>query len=544
MYYSDGCYTALTKLGFSSQLLAKLSPAAKSHLMNAGVGAAGGAVLGGENNRMSGALGGAALGLGAGHVMGQAAEGAAAKKGLSSVEQAAEGAATHRPTGESMRAIEKTKAPTQAAETAPAQSTRATDPFIDMLPQSLAPQSLPPVPKAPPVPKNLGPAVPGMSMPMREPSAQPSIPSAPMSSAPAPTSGMRPTAAPDTTPAPMDIGTNSEWTRARAAVEPGTMPAPMDIGTNSEWARARAAVEPPPLPPAMSAPPTMPAPMDVGTNSEWARARSAVEPTMPPSTPPVEMGSMSPPISGMRPTAIPPNADRLRPSESASLDSLFARPAELPTSYPVPISAPPMKETRYMDPRWDEVADPWNPKNTSLIPPAKTGSVIPSRIFLPVTKLAMDPILARVLRTKLGFVNPNQALSHGLIGAGIGGVAGAIGGGEDHRLAGGLAGAITGGSLGALHGEYKGLPSAAEAKSVTAPAKSMAPPAPVKSMPPAASASMPPSMGSLSSGQTMPPSAGASMPPAMAMTPEPPEGVADKLERLRNRLLGTGFSNP
>lgn len=40
-----------------------------------------------------------------------------------------------------------------------------------------------------------------------------------------------------------------------------------------------------------------------------------------------------------------------------------------------------------------------------------------------------------VARTKLGFVNPQQALSHGLIGAGLGGVAGAVGGGEDHRLA-------------------------------------------------------------------------------------------------------------
>lgn len=196
MYYSDGCYTALTKLGFSSQLLAKLSPAAKAHLMNAGVGAAGGAVLGGENNRMSGALGGAALGLGAGHVMGQAAEGAAAKKGLSSVEQAAEGAATHRPSGESMRAIE-TKAPTQAAaESVPAQA----DPFAGMLPQSLPPDGMPPIPKAPPVPGNLGPQVPGTPMPMREPSAMPSSQPVAMDSMPPPVSGMRPTNYPDTMP--------------------------------------------------------------------------------------------------------------------------------------------------------------------------------------------------------------------------------------------------------------------------------------------------------------------------------------------------------
>lgn len=288
MYYADGCYAALTKLGFSSQLLAKLSPAAKNHLMNAGVGAAGGALLGGEDSRMSGALGGAALGLGAGHLIGQAAEGAAAKKGLSSVEQAAEGAATHRPSGESMRAIETTT-PTQAA---PAQSAHTTDPFIDMLPQSLTPDGMPPIPKASPVPTNLGPAVPGMPMPMRELSTMPH----------------------------------------------------------------------------------------------------------------------SQPVSGM-----------------------------VPTNYPNTLAV-------------------GNSRLPPMLPVAKTGSVIPTRLFLPITKMAMDPMLARML-------------TGGSIGAGLGGLSGAGLAGEDNRGRGALTGALIGGGAGILGGmHYHGQnPPAAAAATAAMP---------------------------------------------------------------------------
>jgi len=49
---------------------APLSALAKQHLMSAGAGAAGGALLGGEGNRMSGAMGGAALGLAGSHAAG------------------------------------------------------------------------------------------------------------------------------------------------------------------------------------------------------------------------------------------------------------------------------------------------------------------------------------------------------------------------------------------------------------------------------------------------------------------------------------------
>jgi hypothetical protein len=68
-----GNITALTKkLGFSAD------PAMR-YLLPAGIGAAGGALLGGENNRFGGALGGAALGAGAGHLMGPGVAAAAAQ---------------------------------------------------------------------------------------------------------------------------------------------------------------------------------------------------------------------------------------------------------------------------------------------------------------------------------------------------------------------------------------------------------------------------------------------------------------------------------
>ena len=442
MYYSDGCYTALTKLGFSSQLLAKLSPTAKSHLINAGVGAAGGAVLGGEDSRMSGALGGAALGLGAGHLMGQAAEGAAAKKGLNSAEHAAEGAAMHRPSGEympgavegAMRPIERTKfhpseagasvfppgfgtnslPPGASAEVPGAMAMRSvspkgmlpvsrkevglgelssmgparpptvqsagasaeiaassplTDPFIDMLPQSLLPNGMPEIPKASPVPTNLGPVVPGTPMSMRELSAR----------------------------------------------------------------------------------------------------------------------HHSQPVSGMQPTNYP--------------DTIPVGNSMLPTMQPV----------------------------------AKTGSVISPRLFLPLTKMAMDPMLARML-------------AGGVHGAGLGGLAGAGIASEDNRgrgaltgaLIGGgagvLGGAITGGSLGVLHGEYRGLPSAAGIKSVTAPVKSI-PPAVVH----------PPTMPSLSSiPPTMPPSStypSSMLPPAgipSTIPPEPAMDAAAAIAKLKALIANSG----
>lgn len=65
--YTYGRRVALVKLGFMG---APLSALAKQHLMSAGAGAAGGALLGGEGNRMSGAMGGAALGLAGSHAAG------------------------------------------------------------------------------------------------------------------------------------------------------------------------------------------------------------------------------------------------------------------------------------------------------------------------------------------------------------------------------------------------------------------------------------------------------------------------------------------
>lgn len=65
--YTYGRRVALVKLGLMG---APLSALAKQHLMSAGAGAAGGALLGGEGNRMSGAMGGAALGLAGSHAAG------------------------------------------------------------------------------------------------------------------------------------------------------------------------------------------------------------------------------------------------------------------------------------------------------------------------------------------------------------------------------------------------------------------------------------------------------------------------------------------
>jgi hypothetical protein len=60
--YINGCYAALIKLGISPKNTNYLLSAG----IGAGVGAAGGAFIGGEDNRATGALGGALVGAGAG----------------------------------------------------------------------------------------------------------------------------------------------------------------------------------------------------------------------------------------------------------------------------------------------------------------------------------------------------------------------------------------------------------------------------------------------------------------------------------------------
>lgn len=67
MDYKIGAYAALEKIGFS---FAGLSPRHSQQLASVGAGAAGGALFGGEDNRLGGALGGAALGLSLGNLKG------------------------------------------------------------------------------------------------------------------------------------------------------------------------------------------------------------------------------------------------------------------------------------------------------------------------------------------------------------------------------------------------------------------------------------------------------------------------------------------
>jgi hypothetical protein len=81
MTYFNGCYTALTKLGFSDNgHLAR-------YLIPGALGAAGGAFIGGKDHRAEGALGGAALGAGIGHVMSPAYMGRSVKKPAHVLEQ-------------------------------------------------------------------------------------------------------------------------------------------------------------------------------------------------------------------------------------------------------------------------------------------------------------------------------------------------------------------------------------------------------------------------------------------------------------------------
>lgn len=68
--YDQGVADALEKLGFAGPLLQKLVGTAlrNPNATLAGIGALGGALAGGEGNRMEGALAGAGLGYGAGRL--------------------------------------------------------------------------------------------------------------------------------------------------------------------------------------------------------------------------------------------------------------------------------------------------------------------------------------------------------------------------------------------------------------------------------------------------------------------------------------------